>query len=247
MRFKFELEVTKNEIPLDYRRIFISYFKKALEKNEESSKNQYYNKQDPIKKPFTFSVFFQNPKFHRDYIKLEGNKIILNFSTFCYETGLNYYNSLNKMRNSEYPLKDNNYLVLKNILFMKEEKIIQDTLLIKTLSPILIRQHDRGKNYDKYLTPGDDDFIAGLRSSVLSSVDKFELEDLKKYVQEIELIDIGKSKEVKVLFYGHKVLGSIGKFVLKGNPKLLELIISSGIGSRSSSGFGMIEVEGVKN
>lgn len=245
MRLKFEFILIKNRIPLDYRRIFISLFKKSLEKDNRDYKNKYYHENDPIKKAFTFSVFLDKPKFHRDYIEVESNKVILNLSTYSYEIGVDYYNALIKMLNYAYPLQDDNYLILKNIVSIKEVNIKQDVILIKTMSPILIRKHDKNSNYDTYLVPSQEGFIKEIRNSISIGVEKLGLSELKQEVQRFELIDIGKGKEVKVFFYGHKVLGLVGRYLLKGTPELLEYVLKSGIGSRTSSGFGMFDVEGV--
>lgn len=245
LRLRFEFVLTKNQLPLDYRRIFISLFKNAFEKNHQSSKDKYYHEADPIKKSFTFSIFLDRPRFHRDYIELESNKVILNFSTYSYETGVDFYNALLKMLNYAYPLKDENYLILKNIILIKEPIIKQDVMLIKTLSPILVRKHDRNDNFDTYFTPFQANFMEELRANLLANVERLGLNELKEATKSFELVDIGKGKEVKVLFYGHKVLGFIGRYLIKGNPQLLDFVLKSGIGSRTGSGFGMIEPEGV--
>jgi len=245
LRLKFEFIVTKNKIPLDYRRIFISLFKKALEQYNTDSKKKYYHENDPIKKAFTFSVFLDRPKFYKDYIELKQNKIDLYFSTYSYEIGIDYYNALIKMLNYAYPLQDDNYLILKNVASIKEANIKQDSILIKTMSPILARKHDKNRNYDTYLLPSQEGFIEEMRNNISVALESLDLNDLKEDVQSFELIDIGKGKEVKVLFYGHKVLGLIGNYFLKGTPRLLEFVLKSGIGSRTSSGFGMFDVEGV--
>ncbi|WP_058486792.1 CRISPR-associated endoribonuclease Cas6 [Defluviitalea phaphyphila] len=245
MRLKFEFILTKNQLPLDYRRIFISFFKKALENNDKNSKEKYYHNADPIKKAFTFSVLLDKPKFYKDYIELQGNKVILNFSTYSYEIGIDYYNSILKMLNYAYPLKNENYLILKNIVHIKDINIKQDTILIKTLSPILIRKHDRNSNFDAYITPFQENFTEEIRKNLKFNIEKLGLNNLKEEVDSFEFIDIGKGKEVKVLFYNHKILGSIGQYLIKGSPKLLDFILKAGIGSRTSSGFGMVEIEGV--
>ncbi len=246
MRLQFKFILTQNQIPLDYRKIFISLFKKALEGCDESIKEKYYHKQDPINKLFTFSIFLNNPIFKYDYIELADNNIILNFSTPCYETGIDYYNGLLKMINYAHPVNKNNYLILKNISIVKEKSILEKSIIIKTLSPILARKHNKMDNYDTYLTPANDEFVEIFKQNIKANISKMELEEeLSNAVNDFEFIDIGKGKEVKVLFYGHKIIGLVGKYLINGEPKLLDFILKSGIGSRTSSGFGMINLEGV--
>ena len=247
MRLRFEFTVTNNEIPLDYRRIIISFFKKSLEKNGEDTILKYYRGKDPIQKDFTFSVYFDSPVFKKDIIEIKNNSMIINFSTSNYETGVDFYNSMIKMMNYAFEFKDNNYIILKNIVSIKERLTSSDSVLVKTLSPILIREHNKDSNYDNYLLISDDNFQNQIKQTLLNIVNKKDIDITKDDLESFEIIDINKSKEVKVLYYGHKVNGNIGKFLLKGKPTIINYLIQSGIGSRTSSGFGMIEIEGVVN
>lgn len=241
MRIKFVFDLIKKEIPLDYRRIFISFFKNALENYDKEIKEKYYKNQDVIHKPFTFAVYFENPVFRRDFIELENNSLNLNFSTACLETGIDYYNAIVKMINKPYPLAQENFLILKNIVMVNEPKLVSNEIVIKTMSPLLVRKHHKSSNHDVYLKPEDEDYVAVIKNNLDDTLEKLGLGELKEDLDSFNLEEI-MSKEVKVLFYGHKVGGRVGKFLLKGQPRLLDFVLKNGLGARTNAGFGMLEV-----
>ncbi|MEN3039126.1 MAG: CRISPR-associated endoribonuclease Cas6, partial [Candidatus Kryptonium sp.] len=69
MRFSIFYKLSKDTIPIDYRRGIISLLKKAFENsNIEIYKNFYENKNN-ITKPFTFSVYLP-------YSNIKENEIV---------------------------------------------------------------------------------------------------------------------------------------------------------------------------
>jgi CRISPR-associated endoribonuclease Cas6 len=245
LRLKFEFEVTKEEISLDYRRVFISFFKKALEKNNSREKENYYHKADPIQKAFTFSVFFKNPQFRKDHILLGDKKVVLNFSTYSKKNGLIYFDAIMGMIDYKFPLQNDNHITLKNVSVVKEREIKTESVGVSILSPLLARVHNKEKNFDKYLSFKDEAFPEVVKNNLKYTLERFGDKQLLNSLEKFEVIDVGGTKAIKVLFYKHKVDGNIGRFVIKGEVRLIDFIIKAGLGSRTSSGFGMLEVEGV--
>lgn len=245
LRLRFEFAVTKEEIPLDYRRCFISLFKKALEKNNLEAKDKYYHKADPIQKAFTFSVFFKNPKFHKDYIELEDKKVILNFSTYSKKLGLIYFDALMGMIDYKFPLQNDNNITLKNVTVVQEREIKTESVVVRILSPVLARVHNKEKNFDKYLSFKEEKFAEVVKNNLKYTLEKLGDKQLLKSLEKFEVLDVDGTKPIKVLFYKHKVDGNIGRFVIKGEQRLIDFVVKAGLGSRTSSGFGMLEVEGV--
>ena len=73
--------VTKNnKLPIDYRRVMLSFFKRAL---SEIAEGKYYEKFYfiPERRNFTFAVNLPRPKFAKSEITLEKNEFRLTFST----------------------------------------------------------------------------------------------------------------------------------------------------------------------
>ena len=59
MRIKLYFELEKEEIPIQYRKTIISYFKHCLEKYDTKYYSKYYNEKDPIIKQYAFSAYYK--------------------------------------------------------------------------------------------------------------------------------------------------------------------------------------------
>lgn len=240
MRIKFEFELTVNEMPSDYRRCILSYFKKALEQYTEGElKEKFYKEQDPIKKPFTFSIYLPQAKFEGDKIHIASLGFSLIFSTYEYETGLIFYNALIKQKNRLYPLPLNNSMKLKYARLIKEEAINTDCITVKALSPICVREHTRENNKDVYYS-----FLSDKFSEMLKIVVKNKIKDIAGLTEDMVdgfSIEPLAARKTVAKYYSQMIEVSIGTFILKGHPILLNYLYLAGMGSKVSSGFGMIE------
>ena len=78
MRFKFLFTLENEKFPIQYRKSIMSFIKMSLQEYNEETFDNLYHEKDPIMKPYTFSVFFKNPKFQEDSILLEDKKVELN-------------------------------------------------------------------------------------------------------------------------------------------------------------------------
>lgn len=246
MRFCLEFDLEQNEIPLDYRSCLLSFFKYAFKNYDEEVYENLYSKRYLTKKPFTFSVFLGKAEFGYKDILLENNKIKLNFSTSHYEYGIYFYNAMLKMKFISYPFGGINKIILKSLNFIKEIVINKNEIIAKTLSPIIIRKHDKEKNFDFYYDFHDDDSIKVLKENIINSGQVFFDFDLQFDVEKLEIIPM-KLKKIQILYHDHKFIGSIGILELKGKDYLLDYLVKAGIGARRSQGFGMLEIKEVRN
>lgn len=242
MRFCLEFELKHNEIPLDYRSCLLSYFKKAFLNYSKDVYEELYHDDDPIRKPYTFSVFLGKANFGYKTISLNQKKFKLNFSTSHPEYGINFYNAMLKMRNISYPFSSNNIRMQKFSL-VKEKTITQNQVLVKTMSPVIVRKHDGEKNWDTYYAFNEEGYLDVLKENVFNSAKEFFDFDVKTDIEQIMIMPI-EMKETMVLYHGHKIKGNLGKFVITGKTYLLDYLVKAGIGSRRSQGFGMVDVEG---
>lgn len=235
MKYIARFKLKTNYIPMDYRRIIISFFKNAISKYLDG---HFYNElysEGAKEKNFVWAIRFNRPKFNGDIIELKDNemRIILKFGDA--NTALIYYSSLLDQKNINFNIGDNNQLTLKEIRMVPEKEIIEDTVEFKIISPICLRQHDEEKNKDWYVSIGDENFGIELNKKLK--------EDLKYYDKEIDslLFNFSNLKKVVVKAYGIKIAATIGTFVVKGDLKVLNHIKDRGLGSRRNSGFGMVE------
>ena len=78
MRFKLYFTIENTQIPIQYRKSILSYFKASLSDYNNKYYKKFYNEKDNIIKPYTYSIYFKNPKIEQDQITIEDKKFELN-------------------------------------------------------------------------------------------------------------------------------------------------------------------------
>lgn len=86
MKILLKFKTSNNKISPEYRKVFLSFFKKAL---SEIADGRYYEKFyiSSQRRPFTFAVKLPRPTFSRKEITIEKNELQLVFSTGDSMTG----------------------------------------------------------------------------------------------------------------------------------------------------------------
>ena len=137
MKFVAEFQVSKPELPLEYRKSYIAFLKKCLsEVNEGTYFERYYEKGK--EKPFTFAVHMQKPAFEKEHICIEGNRINMTFSSAEDMTSFIFFSAFLKQKNRSFPLENGNYMVLKNVVQKREQDVRGKQVLVHMLSPLCI-------------------------------------------------------------------------------------------------------------
>ncbi|MCD2503222.1 CRISPR-associated endoribonuclease Cas6 [Clostridium sp. NSJ-145] len=241
MRFCLTLELKRNEFPTEYTSSILSYIKNALSKCNEG---KYYDNffGNNTQKDYCFSVILPKAKFDKNIINLEGNQIRILFSTGdSKKTGLILFNAFIAQKGKVYPLPNNNSMILRSITNQKQELIVNDRAIFKTTlgSGICVRDHNKEMNKDKYYVFDDKDFRDKLMIVVKNQVIKrgFTEDEANSIV-----INPIQCKKVVVKHYKRYIDISTGVFEIRGNNEILQYFYDEGIGSRSSSGFGMLEL-----
>ena len=241
MRFNVELVLDKEAIPKDKNRIILSFLKHIYESYDKDYYKSIYEEEKNKVKDFTFSLYMPNCKFTREEIIIPEKKIILNFSTADMKDGIFFYNAILANRGRAYNIKGNSITVC-NINMNKEKPITNDYAIYSTMSPIVVREHkgDNKKTWYHSLNEeeGKEIFISNLKYQLL---DNFG-EERKLDIEEIKVEVLGRSKEVKVKHYGIEVLSNICKIKVQAKPYILDYLYKAGVGSRKSSGFGMVDL-----
>ncbi len=219
----------------------MSFIKKALS-NVDDGKYMTKFYKDTMPKNFCFSVELPKPNFQKDEMLLESNNITIRFSTSDNKTGFYLQNILMSQINSEFKIPTNNSMTLKKII--KENKDIEirsDTVIFKTSkgNGICIRKHTRENNKDIYFVYDDDGFEQQFREVVKNQALKAGFSE--SISENIKFTPI-RCKKVLVKHYNVYVPTTVGFFKLEGDSKLLQYLYDVSIGSRHSSGFGMLEV-----
>lgn len=239
MRFKIELELKNEHLPLDYRPTVISLFKHSLtiyEKGEHFS--TYY--ETGKHKPFTFGVGIPGSTFTKEGIVVPNRKINITFSTDDIGTGIVFFNALMMQKNKAYPLAYENTMTVKNILIEKEFEITTNTIEVIFKSPLCVREHSKENNKDIYYSYEKEGFNEAFGKVLKSQIANSHTIPTS-ILEDFSMIPIDCKKTV-VRHHAQFVEATVGRFGLTGNIALLNYLYKSGVGSRKSSGFGLIEI-----
>lgn len=229
----------------DYRRIFISLIKSAINNYAEGILlNKVYYK--TVQKDFTWSVIFDKPKFDKAGINLDSN--VLKFILSAYDNGnigYHLYMAFQGVKNKKLPLPDGNNMTVKNVKLVNQHMIGGNVALFRSVvgSPFVVREHRRG-NKDVYYTAESSLFKSKLadalkRQAILAGFN----EDV---ANELEVRNVCTTKNV-VLNYGIYIDANVGMLEIKANPMILQYFYQAGISAHRSSGFGMLDLVEQRN
>lgn len=240
MRFSLEISIKEDRIKKDKNRMFISLIKHSLESYDKGYYRSLYEKEPNKVKSFTFSLYMENCVFEREDIFIPNRKIILNLSTNSMEDSLYFYNSFLGQKGKPYDIKGNT-LTINKINLVNEKLIVDDEVIFRSLSPIVVREH-KGDNHDTWYyslneEKGKEIFIENIRNQLL---DKFGKER-RLDIDEVK-VKILNNKEVKVKHYGIEVLSNICRLKITAKPYISDYLYKAGCGSRRAQGFGMMDI-----
>lgn len=235
MKILLQLNLKNNKLPIDYRRVILSFFKKALSEIANGKYyEQYYFKSE--RRNFTFAVNLPNPKFSKSEITLEKNEFRITFSTSDKMTGFVFMSAFIKQKNNPFLAPLGNVFTLTNISQIGDKTTSTNTALVKMLSPLCIREHSREENKDFYYSVTSDNFEEKANEIIKEQLinSSFDNERIKGFS-----IKPLNSKKTVVFHYGNYIECSLGEFVLNGDKAIINYLLQSGIGSRKSAGFGL--------
>ncbi|MBU5425323.1 CRISPR-associated endoribonuclease Cas6 [Tissierella pigra] len=120
----------------------------------------------------------------------------------------------------------------------------KDEILIDTLSPIVaystLLKPDGGK-YTCYFMPRETDFDRIITENLIKKYNALNNTNLA-FANNIELTPIGQAKQNIVYYKSTVIKGATGKFLIKGDRKLLQMGLDAGFGSKNSQGFGCVKL-----
>jgi len=173
-------------------------------------------------------------------IDKKSEKIILDSPTFLFELSSPdtrlmalIYNGLRKTR--EYSLF-NSKIKLRDIRPVNTHIRGKDKIRVRSLCPIIIKSSpDTGS---RYLLPGEEGFHKSLNHFCKVRFEEYFSQEFdgKVELQPLEL------KRVVIKHIGTYHTGFKGVFELSSSPKMLQFLYDAGIGTRTSQGFGMLEL-----
>ena len=240
MRIKLVMDVPSKVLPIDYRRKIMMMIKMSLSEIDKELFHDLFSSNQM--KHYTFSVFLPNAKFVQNKVYLKDkSQLLVNFSTNNAEILLHFYNVFQELKNKVIDWGDETGEVkVIQVNTLSTPKINEKTVICRTLSPIICRDHNRETRKDWFFDYRDKEFQEILRRNlkikltdklgphVVYDIDKLEIEPLAM-------------KQTVVSHYEKKINVSLGRLKLSGEPYLLEELISNGLGSMCGSGFGLLE------
>lgn len=246
MRIELLFELENPELPRDNKRIWISFLKNVITK---CNKGKYYDRyfSGTNSKDYTFSVILPKPQFVGEKVVLENNQVKMIFSADDRnKSGLIFYAAFIQAKKRKFPLPENNAMTLKNIRQLREQLIVSSKVIFRTVTGggLVVREHDKEKNKDKYYTFQDEGFHEKLKTVL--KVQAEEAGFLENVAEKIIMTPI-QCRKVLVKQYGTYVDVTVGIFRLEGDSDLLQYFYQAGIGSKHSMGYGMLDIVSQEN
>lgn len=122
---------------------------------------------------------------------------------------------------------------------------------VKAISPITVystlsKPDGRKKTY--YYHPQEEEFSELIAKNILKKAEILGKDyRICKNDFHVQAIKVGM-KDQKIVYYGKTLVkGWTGLFSIQGNPELIMIAYSCGIGAKNSQGFGMLEVPKAQN
>lgn len=230
MRYEIRFKLDEARIIIDYRRKIMSYIKSILEAYDKSIKDKFYDTNKS--KEFTFSVYLPIQKFTKEEIILKNDLMKVYLSINGMEDSLHFTNAVLGSVNQTYLLGKNKMKVL-GVRPIREKEIRSNQAIFKTMSPIVIREHD-----NQWFHDFDEKGIDILKKNTVANLsEKFP----ERYLEELKFIPF-EIKRTVTKHYDIMFPVSNGIFKVEGRREILDYLYKTGIGSKSSAGFGMVEV-----
>ena len=126
-------------------------------------------------------------------------------------------------------------------LKLNDEHIFDDEIVVYTVSPITVYVTEED-GYTRYFTPYEQQFY----NSIVSNAKRKWCScfgDDSGFCFEIIPVENCNFKKRATQFKDTYITAWHGEFVLKGTPKVLDFLYQTGLGSKNSQGFGMIEIK----
>lgn len=229
------------KLPIAYRLVVLSFIKETLRRGEEAYFNELYGSRPREMKPFSYSVYLRNFSVEREEIHLSEMTITISSPDMTYM--LHLFNGLQEMQT--YQAGEHEW-IRKTMKWLPEASICEDTVFLKTLSPVLVEDkdgnpvHPGDQNYEQELR-----YFASLRIQSLAKREPYrELRivpgNLKRRVIKESNSTFRQSQAGAYLTF----TAYQGMYQCTGHPEDLQLLYQGGLGKRVSQGFGLLDYAG---
>lgn len=225
-------------LPVHYNHIVQGFIYANIDSNlSDFLHNQGYIYNGRNFKLFAFSNILSKGEKINDHFYF-GKKISLVISSplddFCRSLA-------NSMIQKEELLLGRNILNVEKVE-IENCAIDKEEVIVRTLSPIVVYStlfRADGSKYTCYFTPGEPDFERIISENLIKKYRAINHSDGEEF-ECISVKSIGPFRQNLVIYKDFIIKGVSGKFVLKGDKRLLQMGLDAGLGSKNSQGFGCI-------
>jgi CRISPR-associated endoribonuclease Cas6 len=140
----------------------------------------------------------------------------------------------------------NNKTQISAMQVLPKQQITANKIKIKALTPIEVHSTLEKKDGSKktyYYSPAENEFSQLINENLRKKWEVYHKQPCLYNIR-ISPVNIRHCKEKIRKFKGTVIKGYQGHYFLEGDAPLLELAFDTGLGSRNSAGFGMIEMIG---
>lgn len=137
-----------------------------------------------------------------------------------------------------------NNLKVTGVEIIPSEKVSKTKVRINALSPIEVHttlKDESGRKKTYYYSPAEKEFSKKINENLKKKWTAFHEQDCP-YEIKIEPVRLEFCKEQVRTFKKTIIKGFSGHYYIEGDPEFIEFGLSTGLGSRNSGGFGMVEV-----
>lgn len=202
--------------------------------------NQGYIVENRHFKLFTFSRLNGNYKIQKEenLIVFFGDvKLIISspVEEFCHSL-------VNTLLSRGYIFIGKQKIGIKSV-FLKRNKVIEEELIIRALSPVVLYStllRPDGSKYTCYFYPEEPDYNRLITENLRKKYQAIHKTEAP--LGEIKAKAIGRKNWAIVKYKNFIIKGYVGKLILSGPKELLQVGVDSGLGSKNSQGFGCVEV-----
>lgn len=240
MRFKLDFTIDRSEMNADYRRCVLSFIKNALANSVNGDLLERYYK-DTKTKDFSWTMIVSRPQFTKEKFRFADNKFSLVFSTADRkQTGMYLMLAFLNQKNKRYPVEEDNYFTLKNIVQLDQKTIKGATARFVTMpgSSLVVREHNRETNRDTYYSCEDEGYADKLEQALKAQAEMAGFGEAA--VESIKVHSVA-GRKIVVKNYGVYLDATIADFTMSGENDILNHFYLNGACSRRSMGFGMLD------
>jgi CRISPR-associated endoribonuclease Cas6 len=262
MKIQLKLEMSGKQIfPLNYQHPLSSWIYKILDQGDEEFAKFLHDTGYKLENKKTFKLFtFSGVRFpkhtkelhhkYKDRLVVTANTAYVDICFYLPEQMQPFIAGIFKGRDIE--IGDPYSVFRAKVTQVEMAKAPEFTdgqkVLMHTKTPVFMAKYYENKKHPNYILPIDPDYIPFIKKNLIDKCAVVNQGHIKEDDIEIEITTIDTKHSLQTFNQGKKsetqMKGYSYDFTIQAPKIVLDLVLSVGIGSQNSMGFGMCEVKG---